>query len=536
MAIVWKGKYYTDMTQLIPASLTACLPALALLAMLLGAPARAANRIILSYELLEFDLTPQELDQFITKGTIPGDLKFLAQRFSRDRLLQVRQQLNTPIPLTPIQTARFTYTPAGETALQQLGTVIKPDNQTNGFYAIRSALITAANNSQGITFSQFIQQFPSETLRLDLKEARSIVQALSAFTQERRTTVARIEQFATAQASKPSPPHPDFGKPGDQTWQKTSKSIPIAAKNLQSQRSLAIDLYLPTHPHPKLIVISHGLAQRRISFAYLAEHLASHGFAVVVPEHPGSNYQRVKQFIQGNDSDLEPQDLIDRSADLSELLNALERDPNLRSINFQNVGIIGHSLGSFTALTLAGATLNFDQIQQDCARKPAILNISRLLQCQASRLPQGSAPVTDPRFKAIFLMNPLGSTLLGERGFNQVQVPAMILGGEQDLITPIVEEQIRPYSWLRSPQKYLAIVHNGTHLSAQTVVTNQQLFPSFNNTTPPNPAIIHGYVKALALPFFQTHLNNQANPLNAAYGQALSQPQSKLTLISNQTP
>ncbi len=55
---------------------------------------------------------------------------------------------------------------------------------------------------------------------------------------------------------------------------------------------------LASPPFP-LIVISHGIASDRSSFVYLAEHLASYGFAVAVLEHPGSNAERIQLYFAG---------------------------------------------------------------------------------------------------------------------------------------------------------------------------------------------------------------------------------------------
>ncbi len=59
------------------------------------------------------------------------------------------------------------------------------------------------------------------------------------------------------------------------------------------------DIYLPVAQTPRqIIVISHGLGSDRTSFAYLAEHLASYGFVVAVPEHPGSNSKQHTSIIR----------------------------------------------------------------------------------------------------------------------------------------------------------------------------------------------------------------------------------------------
>ena len=104
---------------------------------------------------------------------------------------------------------------------------------------------------------------------------------------------------------------------------------------------------------------------------YLAEHLASYGFAVAVLEHPGSNAKRFQEYFAGLASPPEPEEFINRPLDIKYLLDELQRleksDPTLHGkLNFQQVGAIVQFFGGYTVLTLAGAKINFEQLRQDC--------------------------------------------------------------------------------------------------------------------------------------------------------------------------
>ncbi len=59
----------------------------------------------------------------------------------------------------------------------------------------------------------------------------------------------------------------------------------------------------------------------------------------------------------------------------------------------------------------------------------------------------------------------LDSTIFGRRGMSQIRVPVFLMGGSDDIITPAVPEQIYPFTWLQTPNKYLAIIEKGTHFS-----------------------------------------------------------------------
>jgi predicted dienelactone hydrolase len=111
-----------------------------------------------------------------------------------------------------------------------------------------------------------------------------------------------------------------------------------------------------------VIVISHGLGSDRTSFEYLAQHLASYGFAVAVPEHPGSSAEQLRSLLAGRAKTVaEPNEFINRPLDIKYLLNQLARlDASNSSfqLNLQQVGVIGQSFGGYTALALAVCSLN----------------------------------------------------------------------------------------------------------------------------------------------------------------------------------
>ncbi|MHC5731485.1 MAG: alpha/beta hydrolase family protein, partial [Nostoc sp.] len=89
----------------------------------------------------------------------------------------------------------------------------------------------------------------------------------------------------------------------------------------------------------------------------------------------------------------EPSEFKDRPLDITYILDQLQKanqsDSRFKKrLNLQQVGVFGQSLGGYTALALAGAKINFEQLKQDC--QPAALqntwNMSLLLQCRALEL------------------------------------------------------------------------------------------------------------------------------------------------------
>ena len=104
-------------------------------------------------------------------------------------------------------------------------------------------------------------------------------------------------------------------------------------------------------------------------------------------------------------------EFIDRPKDISYVIDELERRNQIAmrgKLDLNKIAVIGHSFGGYTALAVAGATLEFEHLAQEC---PGSLNLSLLLQCNALNLDPEVYSLKDERVKAIALTNPLKSTI-----------------------------------------------------------------------------------------------------------------------------
>jgi predicted dienelactone hydrolase len=281
----------------------------------------------------------------------------------------------------------------------------------------------------------------------------------------------------------------------------------------------------------------------------LASHLASHGFAVIVPNHPGSDTKQLRSLMKGSANEVaEPGEFYNRPLDVKFVLDELEKrnKSELKGrLNLEQVGIFGQSFGAYTGLALAGAQINFAQLSKDC--KPKALkdtwNVSLLLQCRALDLrtknPAKDYNLRDERIKAVIAVNPITSSIFGESGLSNLKVPVMIVASSDDTVAPALYEQILPFSWIGNQQKYLAILQGGTHFSAIGVGKdnpNQIGLPS--DIVGDDPAQAWKYLNSLSLPFFESYVTGkmQYEPyLNAAYAKAISSQPLGLSLIQSLT-
>ncbi len=510
----------------------------------MSSPAQGAEQLYLSYGPLEFSLPIASLEVYAKEGKIDQALAVYANYLDSKQLEQLRQVLVTRVDVTPVAIAQFLYSSQGEIILQRIGQIVQTKAYQDGFYAIRAALIKAAADPEGLTLLNVLQKFPTYGIRINSARGFKIIDQLSNLIRQTEMAIAAVEQQevaeASAQASLQEPVNfsemPDLRKAGPVSYSTQSLTL----NDLRRRRTFPVDLYLPTSPMTgglaPVIVISHGLGSDRQTFAYLAAHLASYGFAVAVPEHPGSNAEQLQALINGFANEVTaPAELTDRPLDIKFLLDELKRSFG-RRLNLQQVGVIGQSFGGYTALALAGAAINFEQLQKDCDPSNDSLNLSLLLQCRALALPPSQYQLQDERIKAAIAINPVGSTIFGESQISKIQVPLMLVAGSDDTVAPALAEQIQPFTWLTTPNKYLVLLKGGTHFSALDESTGAIPVPP--QAIGPNPAVAQDYMKALSLAFFQTYIAGQSDYqvyLSASYAQFINQYPLPLSLVQSLT-
>ncbi|MBW4639598.1 MAG: alpha/beta hydrolase [Gloeocapsa sp. UFS-A4-WI-NPMV-4B04] len=505
-------------------------------------PVLAAERIYASYAALERSISVAALEVYAKEGKLVDHLGLYTKYLNPQQLAQLRRVLLARADLSLVATSQFFYTSIGETLLERLGQVIQTESRQSGFYALRSALILAAADPEGLTLLNVLRKFPTSSIRVDLARSLQIVEELQGLLNQTNQAIALVKQQSTTETTQAPvnlSQQPDLRlSRGKFTWNKRTLTL----NDRRRDRRFLADIYLPkTKTEVPVIVISHGLGSDRNTFEYLAQHLASYGFAVAVPEHPRSSAEQGQSLLAGRSYKVEqPSEFINHPLDVTYLLDQLQRldssDPSYQ-FNLQQVGVIGQSFGGYTALALAGAAVNFDQLQKDCKNLNDSWNVSLLLQCQVLQLPRTQYNLYDPRVKAVIAINPLTSSVFGEASLSKIQVPVMIVSSGGDIVAPALPEQILPFTWLTTPKKYLAVIEGGTHFSTIGVTDlTRDPFILPPQVISSNPAIARHYINALSVAFCQTYVTklHQYRPyLSAAYAQTISQPPLTLNLIQS---
>ncbi len=519
---------------------------------LAAAPGLAAERVIISYGSFERAIRIEDLEAFAKEGRLSSEINGYANLFGPEQLEELRRILVQRLDLDEVVVSQFLYTPQGKFLLKQLSNVIRTEARRSGFLPIRAALVLAAADAdEGLTLLNVMRFYPTPAIRFDLIGGLQIIEGLDRAVRESNAGLDLIEQQARLEAENEI-------LSGSIALPRIRRNGPYPTSRLTLRFSRfypPIDIYLPEpfgrtrqtlFPAP-VIVLSHGLGSDRTTYLYLASYLATHGFAVVSMEHPGSSAEQLLALLEARTDVVVPdEEFINRPLDvkfvLDQLDNQVRTNPRLlEKLDLQRVGVLGQSYGGYTTLALAGAPLNFLALGDSCPPRLVSFNLSLLLQCQASNLPSQIQDLADSRVKAAISVNPIGSVLFGQAGLSQIKIPLMIVSSSSDTIAPALAEQIRPFTWLTTPHRYFLLIGNGTHFSTVGQSSSgEQVLPIPVAAIGPRPDLAQRYLQVMSLAFFETYLTDDQRyrpVLSAAYvQQQLSQSPLPLSLIRNLDP
>jgi len=263
-------------------------------------------------------------------------------------------------------------------------------------------------------------------------------------------------------------------------------------------------------PYP-VVVFSHGNGGLRLQSVYLTEYLATHGFVVAAPDHVGNTFAEMVNSANAIEAaeaaKLRPGDV---SRSLDAVLSA-SADPGGAldgAADPEHVGVAGHSFGGFTALRIAGASIDAAAVSADCAQNGGLV-------CDGWDAAELPVSALDSRFSAALAQAPGGAQAMtagGHHGFADVVMPVMIQGGTTDQITPFDVEQQAPFDELPSPAELVAIEGAGHFtfsdmclLLEQIGLSNPQFQDGCSAQNIPWPEA-HAIIDRYATAFFQTTL------------------------------
>ena len=525
---------------------------------LLVLPTQAAERIIFSLGTgIERSLSVDSIEAYIEEGRITDELAPYVRMIpdvDSETLAQARALLSQRADISPTTVAQFAYTPQGEFLLNQIGAVFQTGARLSGSQGLRgAAILAAADTEEGLTLLNVIRRFPTPVLRIDIRQGLAIASNASSTLTQSTLAIDLVEERSFQTASEPFPDGSTAASLNDLVSRRGRYAVSKTATRMKATKK-PVDIYLPASflpgfenvpglKHPA-VVISHGVGSDRTSYAYLADFLASHGFAVFNIEHPGSSAERLDALIAGRASQIPNEEFVNRPQLITAVLDTLERQAattkSLSAVDFNNVGVIGQSFGGYTALAVSGAPLNLDSLRNACPSAFSV-NISLLLQCQAIAIGdpgQRSIDFSDPRIKALVAINPITSTIFGQDAIAQIDLPILMMTGSADTIAPALPEQIRPFTWLTTPDRYLLLLEGATHFST-IGATGTEPFNLPPGILGPVPEVAQEYTQAMSLAFLSLYLNEDSRyqpVLTSAFTTRFSHPEMPLSIIADLPP
>ena len=162
-----------------------------------------------------------------------------------------------------------------------------------------------------------------------------------------------------------------------------------------------------------LIIFSHGFHGCKTQSTFLMEALAAHGYVVVAPDHednscgfgnmkpPVEAFRKVDGWTENT--------YVNRADDIKSVYKSLHDDRIwTKRIDWNNVGLAGHSLGGYTVLGLGGAWKSWKM----------------------------------PGIKSILALSPYCAPFVDDETLKNIDVPVMYQGGTRDLgITPWLKKE-----------------------------------------------------------------------------------------------
>lgn len=499
-------------------------------------PSPAAEAINITLKSISFDIPLADLELLANEGQVSANLGFVKAASQPGQIESLRALLQARFDFNPTILSQFLALPEGDVILARLGSLVIDDSPietgeslTNA-ELLKEAILTASVHPDGLSLINLVRQYPGERLTLDVAQALALVSENSDFYIRRPEIIQAIQTQANRSRIPTIQGFEDLTQTGPHPWHRQ----PLTFRTPGRPSFSFADLYLPQSLNQglaeegektPLILLSHGLGSNRRTLAYLAQHWASYGYAALVLEHNETNSDRFNRFLSGVAAPPSARELLLRPQDITAALDHLtqraQTNPKLAHLNLDAVGIVGQSLGGYTALASGGATINRPQLERYCPEELErfTFNISIPLQCRVLDLPaETSLETGDKRIAALIAINPLTSQIFGRAGLESVDVPVMFVAGTHDYVAPALPEQLIPFQWLTTPNKYLLLANNGTHFSFIGDDGTSEVIDLPESVLGPSGTLAQPGLKAMGLAFFNRHLRGQA-PYNAYLNQ-----------------
>jgi len=419
---------------------------------LLGLPAQALERVDLLLPLLEtsFSIDLVELASPRTPMAGSSDLAQLDQALDGLISRRLREVFLQPLP---VQSKALATQIAGSALLEQALLAASALGQVQGLSqpvnsADLAAVVQRAAAQGDLTLLTLLRAIPGDSVTVNMERAFNLLRRL-------KNQQDQADRLATT--TPPVAANPALAAAGPRQPQRRRQRLTVAHR----PAPLELVIYSPDGASlsgaRQLVVISHGLWDAPESFEGWARHLASHGYMVVLPRHPGSDASQQRAMLSGQVPPPSPEELALRPKDVGAIADAMAADGQLV--------VIGHSWGATTALQLAGAVPSSNQLRERCSRldDPA-RNLSWVLQCSFMTSADRSG-LGDRRVIAVAAVSPPLNLLFEHGASRPMHARTLLVSGSRDWVVPPDVEALEPFSRTLPVGHQLVLVAGGDHFN-----------------------------------------------------------------------
>ncbi len=436
---------------------------------------RAAEQLEVSFDGVVIPVDINDLVDWARSGgesnTELGIWLKLMEPASRKGVLEL---LGAPLITDRSMARQMLNSWAGRRLMDEVADLVRVDDDTVGV-TVLNTLERLLNHQPQVNSLDLLEALPAQRVRLDLDGLVDAADQWRRQLQQQQALVQRLDQIPTKVVS----PAPSLSTTPQAVAQPQQQLLTVAHRQapLRLQLWHTAEEQLPAEQLPKAqqlagnrqqrtwIVLMPGLGGSPDHFRWLGRVLSAEGWPVVVLEHPGSDAVAVEAWLQGRRRPPGAEVLPQRLKDLDAVLKA--QATGVLPVAGERVVLVGHSLGSLTALLASGLRPQpgLDWRCQKALDDLPLSNLSRLLQCQltAVSLPESKPPA---QLAGVVGLNSFGSLLWPRRRPQPLPVPALFTGGTLDLITPPQQEQLELLlATAPQPGSAAVLVEGASHFS-----------------------------------------------------------------------
>lgn len=203
-----------------------------------------------------------------------------------------------------------------------------------------------------------------------------------------------------------------------------SEAETVAVTDPVHDRPFDVSVWTPTadKDNGSLVLISHGFSGDRTAHSNFAQVLVAQGYTVAAPTHPDL------AGLESEDPTLDPLTL--RPRHLSLTIDAMETSAGG---SFESVAVIGHSMGGYSALRLAGIQPNLDgSLDSHCDEVDDQILCNGRARSRFETIASSGDDFSDGRVTKVILLAPGYGPLFGQEPLNPAAGVLVVFASDDD--------------------------------------------------------------------------------------------------------